>query len=71
MKTNHVARQIVRIRRVVSLIAFVALVGSAACLGGSLATRFGQTSAVPTSLQQPAGNWNVSISLPDLSMLAR
>ncbi len=67
MKTNQPARQIVRIRHILSFLAVVAILGAEFGLGWSMAARVGQTSAVMTSAQDTG----VNVSAMDWGALAR
>jgi hypothetical protein len=58
MKTNHIARQIVRIRSVLSVVAVVVLLAVEIGLGASMVSRLGQTSSARTPT---AASVNVSI----------
>jgi hypothetical protein len=67
MKTNHSARQIVRIRSAMSLMAVLAILVVELGLGASMVSRLGQTSSPRTRPQ--AESMNVSIG--DLVAVAR
>lgn len=59
MKTNHNARQIVRIRSAMSLLAVLVILAVELGLGVSMVSRLGQTSSART--QPQAESMNVSI----------
>jgi len=59
MKTNHTARQIVRLRPFLSFLAVVAILGADLGLGGSMAWRMEQASSTRTPTQ--AASMNVSV----------
>lgn len=67
MKTNHTARQIVQVRFVLSVLALVALLGLELALGGSMASRVGQTYSGRNSTQAVSPN----VSISDFGALAR
>jgi hypothetical protein len=67
MKTNHIARQIVRIPFVLSFVAVVVILAVEIGLGASMVSRLGQTSSARTPTQ--AASMNVSIG--DFAAFAR
>ena len=67
MKTNHFARQIVRIRFSLSLVALVAILGAELGLGASMAFRMGRTS----SAQSPTQPESLNVSVGDMVAMGR
>jgi hypothetical protein len=67
MKTNQIARKIVKIRFVLSFAAVLAILAVEIGLGASMVSRLGQTSSARTPAQAPSMN----VSIGDLPAFAR